>query len=119
MVLLLTDDNFIATAMKHYDKPTCSIDEFNEDLNRFKVLQRCLSTYRIDGNINEHLVLNHIITLFNLFGDITVDMLLFKIKKENWCILRPFLILINRDHKLLEETQIDLTITTKLRELVK
>ena len=71
-----------------------------------------------DGVINEHLVLNHVITLFNLFDVLAIDMLKLKIKQENWPFLRPFLILINRDHESLNDIIIDSVITQKLRELV-
>lgn len=94
----LNKDNFILYCMHHYDNPQChSIKEFEEDLNRILYLQKLLTRYLNDENdLRERLVLNHLIVLFNLFNDATINILFYKIDKEYWNILITFLIYLNR-----------------------
>lgn len=93
----LNDDNFLLYAMHHYDNPQChNITEFEEDLKRFFYIKKLFSRYRADGIVRERLVLNHIIVLYNLFGDATTNMLFHKINKEDWSTLVTFLVYLNR-----------------------
>lgn len=89
----LNAKNFVLYAAKHYDNPGCeSIEEFHDDLNRFKYIKRLFTKYQETGEIKERLVLNHLIALYNLFGAIpTTRMLFFKLE-GNWELLKPFLI---------------------------
>ena len=89
----LNAKNFVLYAAKHYDNPGCeSIEEFHDDLNRFKYIKRLFTKYQETGEIKERLVLNHLIALYNLFGAIpTTRMLFFKLD-GNWELLKPFLI---------------------------
>jgi len=67
----LNAKNFVLYAAKHYDNPGCeSIEEFHDDLNRFKYIKRLFTKYQETGEIKERLVLNHLIALYNLFGAI-------------------------------------------------
>jgi hypothetical protein len=93
----LNEDNFLVYAMHHYDNPQChSVEEFEEDLKRFLYLKKLFSRYRNDGELRERLILNHIIVLYNIFGDATTNMLFFKIDEECWSALTTFLIYLNR-----------------------
>jgi hypothetical protein len=89
----LNAKNFVLYAAKHYDNPGCeSIEEFHDDLNRFKYIKRLFTKYQETGEIKERLVLNHLIALYNLFGAIpTTRMLFFKLD-GNWELLKPFLV---------------------------
>jgi hypothetical protein len=117
MGLLLTEDTFVSYAMKHYDKLHCTVEEFNDDLNRVKTIQRCLSKYEQSNEINERLVLNLILTVFNTFNEGAIDMLLFKVKQPHWQYVRPFLVMLNRDHELLSDVTMDMNIVEKLRKI--
>ena len=65
----LTEDNFILYAAKCYDNPNChNINEFYDDLNKFKYLKKLFYRYRVDGVLKERLITNHIIVLQNVFG---------------------------------------------------
>jgi hypothetical protein len=89
----LTNDNFIQYAMKHYDNIHCAtVEEFEEDLKRFLYLKKLFSRYRVNGELRERLILNHIIILYNMFGKATTNMLFFKIDEESWSPLITFLI---------------------------
>lgn len=108
--MILNDDNFLLFAMKNYDNQQChTIEEFDEDLKKFLYLRKLLNRYKRDGDLKERLILNHIIVLYNLFGDSATEMLFFKIEKEYWSILATFLVYLNR---LPEEKLADITLDT-------
>lgn len=93
----LTNDNFVLFAMNHYDNPQChTTQEFEEDMKRFLYLKKLFSRYKTSGELRERLILNHIIVLYNLFGENTTKMLFFKIDKEHWSTLVTFLIFLER-----------------------
>ena len=52
----ITAKNFNAYAMKHYDDdPQCEdIEDFNEDLRRFRYLKRLLHRYHENSELREH-----------------------------------------------------------------
>ena len=90
-------------AMKHYDNQQChTIQEFEEDLKRFLYLRKLLNRYKRDSDLKERLILNHIIVLYNLFGQAATEMLFFKVDEEYWPALCTFLVYLNRlpDEKL-------------------
>lgn len=115
----LTDDNFLIYAMHHYDNTQChSIEEFEEDLKRFLYLKKLFSRYKKEGELRERLILNHIVVLYNLFGDATTDMLFYKIEKEYWSMLGTFLIYINRlPEEKLGDIEIDDNLVSILRKI--
>ena len=92
----LTDDNLLIYAMKCYNSPNCIISEFEDDYKRLKYIKRLIKKYKLTRDLRERLILNHIIVLSNVFGtEATVRMLFFKIDKEDYPILKPFLIFLN------------------------
>lgn len=115
----LNDDNFLLKAMHSYDNAQChTVQEFEEDLKRFQYLRKLLKRYKKDGELRERLILNHIIVLFNLFGDSTVDMLFFKVEEEYWPTLVTFLLYLNRiSEERASELSLDQTIVTALRKI--
>lgn len=96
MIDNLCDDNFLMYAMKAYDKPSCIMSEFEEDLKRIKYVKRLVRRYRLTGELKERLILNHIIVLGNVFGiEAAVKMLFFKFDEEDYDILKTFLVFLN------------------------
>lgn len=122
---ILTEDNFLLHAMHHYDNSQCtSITEFEEDLKRFLYLKKLFYRYKINNDLKERLILNHIIVLFNLFGDITSKMLFMKIDKDSWESLTTFLVYLERMPENIPEygiklshIQLDEFIIKSLREI--
>lgn len=111
----LNHDNFMLFAAENYDSRTATtLEDFHRDLNRFNYINRCLRKYSITGKINHHLVLNHIITLFNIFNDAATPMLFFKIDKKYWNIVISFLYFVNRLPEDFTHLEIDKTILEKL-----
>lgn len=114
----LSDDNFILYAMHHYDNPQChSIEEFEEDLRKFLYLKKLFSRYKNNDELRERLILNHIIVLYNIFGDAATDMLFFKLD-EYESELATFLVYLNRlpDDKI-SRIPIDMNIANALRKI--
>jgi hypothetical protein len=94
--MILTEKNLILYAAQNYYNPKCiDSDEFFEDLKRVKYIKRLLNRYRESGIISERLILNHLIVIFNVFGfEAGLNILELKIKKEDWSVLKPFLLFI-------------------------
>lgn len=92
----LNASNFILFAIKHYENPNCVTQEdFDEDMKRFKYLKKLLKRYLKTGEIRIHLIINHIIILYNVFGEAATAILFYKLEREYWPILKTFLIFLN------------------------
>ena len=91
----LNEDVFILFAARHYYNPTCiDAEEFHEDLKRFKYIKRLLNKYLDGQKLSERLILNHLIVIFNVFGNgAGLKMLEYKLEKPDyWPVIKPFLI---------------------------
>ena len=129
MINDLNDENFLIYAIKAYDKPQMIQSEFDEDIKRIKYVKRLLRKYRQTGEFKERLVLNHVIILSNVFGvEATVNMLFYKVDKEDYPLLKTILIFLNylpkrltvsfdKYHVRQEEIPVDLVIADRLRNL--
>ncbi len=94
---MLTEDNFFNYALQHYDNSQCySIEEFNDDLKRFLYLKKLFSRYKNELDLKENLIINHIVVIYNIFGDEATNMLFFKIDEEYWDALVTFLVFLGR-----------------------
>ena len=93
----LNDDNFLIFAIKNYDNPSCTgMSELEDDLKRFKYLKRLFNRYEKTGDPNERLIINHLILLYNVFGNATTQMLFFKLEEKYWSNLKTFLVFLDR-----------------------
>jgi hypothetical protein len=93
----LNEDNFLLFAIKHYENPQAvTKDDFDKDLNHFKYIKRLLKRYKKSGELKTHLILNHFIILYNIFGEAATPMLFFKIERDLWSALKSFIIFMNR-----------------------
>ena len=120
---VLTNDNYLLFAMKHYDNPqSVTYDDFQEDMMRFKYLKRLFGRYVKSGVLRNHLILNHLIVLFNVFGEAAIPLLIFKIEMEYWSIMKSYLLYLNRldtngGNGILDEIIIDAEVTSQLSKL--
>jgi len=106
----LNDANFLIYAMHNYDNPQChSVAEFEDDLKKFIYLKKLIYRYKNAGELRERLILNHIIVLYNIFGEATTKMLFYKIEEELWPQLITFLVYLNRMPETISEYGINLT----------
>ena len=93
----LNEDNFLLFAIKNYENPQAvTKEDFDKDLNHFKYIKRLLKRYKKSGELKTHLILNHFIILYNVFGEATTPMLFFKIERELWSPLKSFIIFLGR-----------------------
>jgi len=116
----LTEDNLFLYAAKHYDNPTFSdIDEFYEDLKRFKYIKRLVNRYLDSNDEVERLILNHLIVVFNVFGiEASLNMLNFKLEEKHWPVIKPFLVFLKYiKNEQLTEIKMDKTIVDRLRKI--
>ena len=87
----LNKDNFILFAIKFYNNPTTTTQgEFEEDLSRFKYVKRWLRKYHTSGEMNTHLLLNHILIIFNCWSDAAIPMFFYKVEPSYWPYLKSF-----------------------------
>ena len=93
----LTDKNHLLFAIKHYNNPqSVTVDDFMEDMKKFKYLKRLLKRYLKSGTLRTNLIINHLIILFNVFDEATIPLLMYKLEREYWSILKTFLIFLDR-----------------------
>jgi len=116
----LSNKNFKLFAANNYNNPECmDVEEFKQDLSRFKYLKRLLTRYEEHGELQERLILNHLIVLYNVFGiEACNKMVWFKIDESHYHIIKPFLVYL---HYLPEDQMIDVpmdpVVVDILREL--
>jgi len=93
----LTEDNLFLYAAKHYNNPTFSdIEDFYEDLNRFKYIKRLVNRYLETGTLPDRLIMNHLIVVFNVFTvEATLNILHLKLEEKHWPVIKPFLLFLN------------------------
>ena len=93
----LNEKNHLMFAIKYYENPhSVTIDDFMEDMKKFKYLKRLLKRYIKTGVLRTNLILNHLIVLFNVFGEGTLPLLMYKLEGEYWSVLKTFVIYLNR-----------------------
>jgi hypothetical protein len=93
----ITKDNWLFYAIKNYNVPDLdSEQQFYEDVKRFKYVKRLFRKYKITGELKVRLILNHIIILSNVFGnEAAATLLLYKVEREYWSLLKTFLFYLN------------------------
>ena len=94
----LTNENYLMYALLHYDNPHCvDIKEYFEDVRKLKYIKRLFNRYKEDGVMKERLILNHLISFYNVFDfDAATRLLFFRVGKEYHSLLKTFLVYLNR-----------------------
>ena len=96
----LTEDNFLLFAIKNYENPQAvTKEDFDKDLNHFKYIKRLLKRYKNTGQLKTHLLLNHFIILYNIFGEATTPMMFFKIEEDLWPSMKTFIMFLGKLHE--------------------
>ena len=118
----LTESNHVLFAIKHYENPqSVTVEDFMEDMKKFKYLKRLFKRYLNSDVLRVNLILNHLIILFNVFGEGTIPLLMYKLEHEYWSILKTFLIYHNRypemDSGILSKVPVDRKVKSILDEL--
>tara|TARA_B100000902_G_scaffold2436_1_gene3077 strand:+ start:3704 stop:4096 length:393 start_codon:yes stop_codon:yes gene_type:complete len=118
----LNEKNFLLFAIKHYENPQAvTKDDFDKDLNHFRYIKRLLKRYKLNNDLKLHLLINHFIILYNIFGDATTPMLFFKIDRELWGMVKTFVVFLDRlpeyPRTYIHEIDLDDTILTELKRM--
>tara|TARA_B100000035_G_scaffold264887_1_gene237057 strand:+ start:1212 stop:1598 length:387 start_codon:yes stop_codon:yes gene_type:complete len=118
----LNEDNFLLFAIKNYQNPQAvTKDDFTKDLNHFKYIKRLLKRYKRDGELKTHLLLNHFIILYNIFGEAATPMLFYKIEEELWSATKTFIIFLGKlpDYPkcYIHDVQVDLHCLSELYKI--
>jgi hypothetical protein len=122
----LSESTFVLYAAKKYDNPSCTgLQEFHDDLSKFKYIKRLLKRYKKTNVVAERLILNHIILLHNVFRDALVPMIFFKLDESYWPQIKTFLVFLQylpEHYKILDaipesDIPLDQTIIAKLRKI--
>ena len=93
----LNQDNWNIFAIKNYNNPqSVTYADFEEDIKKFKYIKRLFRRYETSGELKTHLILNHIILLYNVFGDAATPLLFYKIEKNYWPVMKAFLLFLDR-----------------------
>ena len=93
----LNEENFLIFAIKNYENPQAvTREDFDKDLSRFRYIKRLLKRYKSGGELKVHLLINHFIILYNIFGDATTPMLFYKIDKSFWSSIKTFIVFLDK-----------------------
>lgn len=118
----LNEDNFLLFAIKNYENPqSVTKEDFDRDLNLFKYIKRLLKRYKNTGELRTHLLLNHFIVLYNIFGEAATPMLFFKLEKDLWSSLKSFIVFLGKfpeyPKSSIHDIQIDLYCMSELYKI--
>ena len=94
---VLNTQNYVMYAMRNYENPQCvGMDEFTEDLHRIKYLKRLFRRYLDTGELKERLILNHLITFYNVFGiEAATRLIFYRMNEEYYPLVKTFLVFLN------------------------
>ena len=119
-MIKLTEENLHLYAAKHYYNPKFTdVEEFKEDLNRFKYIKRLFNRYLLEGELMDRLIMNHLIVVSNVFGiEPMLKMLELKLDDKHWPIVKPFLIFLKYIRvDQYPEVALDKVVVDRLREV--
>jgi len=101
----LNEDNYILFAIKNYDNPQAATKEdFFEDMRRFKYIKRLLKKYHKGTEVKLSLLLNHIIIIYNVFGEAAPLLLFYKMERDYWSDIKAIMIFLDKYPNRVAET---------------
>ena len=118
----LNEGNFPLFAIKNYENPQAvTKEDFDKDLNHFKYIKRLLKRYKNTGQLKTHLLLNHFIILYNIFGDACTPMLFYKIESDLWPAMKTFVMFLCKlpeyPKSAIHDVQVDLYCLSELYKI--
>ena len=118
----LNESNYLLFAIKFYNNPQAvTRDDFESDLKRIRYIKRLLKRYKNTGELKIHLILNHLIILFNVFDEAAVPLLFYNLEEELWPAIKSFLFFLNRIPELpksvFSEIELDEVCLAELKSL--
>ena len=110
-------------ALLHYDNPHCiDIKEYFEDVRKLKYIKRLFNRYKEDDVLKERLILNHIISFYNVFEfEAATRLLFFRVGKEYHSLLKTFLVFLNKMPEQVNENlySSDIKMDDKIIEILR
>jgi len=108
----LNEDNFLFFAIKNYNNPQAlTKEDFEKDLNHFRYIKRLLRKYWGGDELKAHLLINHFIIVYNIFGEAATPMLFYKLDENLWPAIKAFIVFLNRlpdyPHTIIHDIEID------------
>ena len=92
----LNQENWLIFAIKNYNNPlSVTYSDFEEDLKRFKYIKRLMRRYESTGELKTHLILNHVIVLYNVFDEAATPLLFYRVEATYWSIIKAFMLFLN------------------------
>lgn len=90
----LNSENIQTFCEKSYKNPQClCAEDFYEDMNTIKYVKRLFNKYKKGDSLKTRLILNHIISFYNVFEKYSATRIwFFKIDREHWPVLKTFLV---------------------------
>jgi hypothetical protein len=118
----LDENNYLIFAIKNYENPQAATQEdFLDDMKRFKYVKRLLRKYKNTGDLNIHLLINHFIILYNIFGDAATPLLFYKLDSDLWDVAKTFMVFLQRfpeyPKSILHDIEIDIECMSQLQKL--
>ena len=118
----LNEDNYMMFAIRNYDNPQAiTSEDFYDDLKRLKYIKRLLRRYKKTGVLKTHLLLNHFLSVYNVFGDAATPLLFYKIDVDLWSSMKSFVIYLGRLPEVpktsLHDVMVDLDVYKALTEV--
>jgi len=120
VILYPTEKNIKTYAVQNYTNSVClSSEEFWEDFNRIKYVKRLLGRYIKEGELKERLILNHLISFYNVFDiEAANRMLWLRVQDECKPALKTFLVFLNYlPQSWYTDVPLDSNIVNTLREI--
>jgi len=100
----LNHENWLIFAIRNYNNPlSVTYSDFEEDLKRFKYIKRLLRRYETTGELKTHLILNHVIVLYNVFDEAATPLLFYKLEEAYWSVIKAFMLFLDRLPPVLNE----------------
>jgi hypothetical protein len=65
-------------------------------MRRFKYLKRLFKRYLKNDELRVHLILNHLIIIYNVFGEAATPLLFLYMEREYWALVKTFLLYLNK-----------------------
>ena len=86
-------------------------------------MQFYLKRYKRDGELKTHLLLNHFIILYNIFGEAATPMLFYKIEEDLWSTMKTFVMFLGKlpeyPRSKIHDVQVDLNCLSELYKIYK
>lgn len=101
----LNESNFKNFCAKFHKNLFLTEDILEDDLKILSYLKRCIRRYKTKKEINIGAALNHILVIYNIWGDAAFPILIYKFSDEGLDSIKALLMFLNKWPKKEHETR--------------